>query len=380
MKKISALALGVILTVYSCRDPYRPEINSTNHSYLVVEGVMNAGNRPTTIRLSRTFMLADTARLRYETGAEVMVESRQGDVEILAMREPGQYVSDNLHLEMDQEYRLHIRTDNGDEFESDFVKPQTAGPIDSIGWKLAGPGLVIYVNANNPSPDSRHYMWDYGETYEIASYYYASLIYDEDDFRVRKRRFPQEQVYQCWKYDSSKNIWLGSTANLASNTLFETPVAVFGTGDEKLSVRYSILLRQYALTEEAYSYLSLMKKNTEDIGTIFDPQPSDIRGNIRCVNRPLEPVIGFAMASTVQERRKFISKSEIGNWTYVQYCPPDTVKVEDVVLTFKGGGLMPYDALPPGTEPELASAFLASYPVCVDCRARRGSLQRPAFW
>lgn len=380
MKWFSTPAFLFILIFVSCRDEYRPEIITSPHAYLVVEGVMNVGNRSTTIRLSRTFMLDDSARLKFETGADVKVESRQGLTEILTMREPGVYVSENLHLQMDQEYRLHIRTENGDEFESDYVKPQRAGAIDSIGWKLAGPGLIVYVNSNNTTDASRYYMWEYGETFEIASYYFASLIYDESIFSVRWRRLPQEQVYQCWKTDSSKQIWLGSTAKLSGNTLFEAPVAVFTRGDEKLTVRYSMLLRQYGLTEKAYEYLSLMKKNTEDIGTIFDPQPSDIRGNIRCINRPLEPVIGFAMASTVEERRKFISQREIGSWIYPQYCPPDTVELEDVVLLFHDGGLMPYNEVYDEADPTILKGYLSSYPVCVDCRSRKGSLQRPSFW
>lgn len=377
MKLPVIIAGSLALALGACRDPYRPAIQSEEKSYLVVEGILVLGDRPTRIRLSRTFMLDDTARLRWEDGAQVLVENRQGDVKILHRQAEGEYVHPNLELRMNEEYRVRIRTTNGDEFESDYVKPKLSPPIDSIGWKLDEDGLTVYVNSFDPAGEARYYLWDYGETYEIHSYYFSDQIYE--DYYIRPRRLPEEQVYQCWKYDSSVNIILATTSRLEEDSLLEAPVAYFNRHDEKLSVRYSMLLRQYAIAEEAYQYLALMRQNTEQIGTIFDPQPTDIRGNIRCVNKPEDPVIGFVMASSVQERRKFISNAEVAPWRYQQYCPPDTIAPQDVIDKLDGGALSVYHA-----ELNILTLnidyYLAAYPFCVDCRNRGGDLNKPAFW
>ncbi len=377
MKLPVMIAGSLALALGACRDPYRPSIQSEEKSYLVVEGLLLLGDRPTRIRLSRTFMLDDTARLRWEDGAQVLVENRQGDVKILNRQAEGEYVHPNLELRMNEEYRVRIRTTNGDEFESDYVKPKLSPPIDSIGWELDEDGLTVYVNSFDPAGEARYYLWDYGETYEIHSYYFADQIYE--DYYIRPRRLPEEQVYQCWKYDSSVNIILATTSRLEEDSLLEAPVAYFNRHDEKLSVRYSMLLRQYAIAEEAYQYLALMRQNTEQIGTIFDPQPTDIRGNIRCVNKPEDPVIGFVTASSVQERRKFISNAEVAPWRYQQYCPPDTIQPRDVIERLHGGGWMVFQAI---MNPTLMrpSSYVIAFPFCVDCRNRGGDLNRPAFW
>jgi hypothetical protein len=81
---------------------------------------------------------------------------------------------------------------------------------------------------------------------------------------------------------------------------------------------------QYGLTKEAYDYLGKMKKNTEQIGSIFDPQPSYLTGDIQCISDPSEKVIGFISFGVIREKRVFISPFEISkinkNWFYTHYC------------------------------------------------------------
>ena len=77
MKAIKFILGGiVIITGFACREEYEPPITSSADSNLVVEAVLNTGAGPTTVRLSRTFKLDDTARLRGELNALVVVEGR----------------------------------------------------------------------------------------------------------------------------------------------------------------------------------------------------------------------------------------------------------------------------------------------------------------
>jgi hypothetical protein len=62
-------------------------------------------------------------------------------------------------------------------------------------------------------------------------------------------------------------------------------------------------LRQYALTKEGFEYYERLKKNTEQIGSIFDPQPSALSGNIHCITTPAELVLGFISASTISHKQ-----------------------------------------------------------------------------
>src|SRR5262249_36219111 len=89
---------------------------------------------------------------------------------------------------------------------------------------------------------------------------------------------------------------------------------------EKIGFKYSILVNEYAITEEAFAYWQSLKKNTEQLGTLFDEQPTQqVSGNIHCVSNPNEPVIGFIASGTMQQKRIFISNDDLPYWDYVAY-------------------------------------------------------------
>ena len=63
-----------------------------------------------------------------------------------------------------------------------------------------------------------------------------------------------------------------------------------------------------------------MKKNTEQTGSLFDPQPSQLSGNIHCLTDPNELVIGYVEITQEQTQRIFISSSEVSDWHYDPGC------------------------------------------------------------
>ena len=132
------------------------------------------------------------------------------------------------------------------------------------------------------------------------------MIWDHSIDFLRGRT-PEEQVFRCWTIDTSEEIFLFSTAGLSSDVVFENPLVHIPYASQQLSVVYSILVTQYALTKEAYEFWQNLKKNTEQLGTIFDPQPFADYGNMHCLSDPQEPVIGFISACTTQQQRIYIS-------------------------------------------------------------------------
>ena len=120
---------------FACREPYKPDLISSSNAYLVIEGVLNAGNGPTTIRLTRTFKLDDTAKVKGERNAKVLVEGKDNTTRQLIMDGDGIYTSPDLNLVLKNEYRLRIITANGKEYLSDYVLAKYTPPIDSLGFK-----------------------------------------------------------------------------------------------------------------------------------------------------------------------------------------------------------------------------------------------------
>lgn len=375
MRKLFQNPIWLLLfLVAGCRQEYYPKLTSTDESVLVVEGVLSNGNEPATIKLSRTFKLDDTAKIQPEKGAQLFVESESGSqTGFDEYGEPGSYHI-WLTLNAAEKYRLLITTANGNRYASDFVPVLKNPPIDSLNWKRDDRGVQVFVNTHNPENDTRYYRWDYKETWEINSQYYSFWKLVDG---TPQRMFPPEQTYFCWKFFNSTNIHLANTAQLASDVIFEKPLAFIPQTDERLSVRYSVLVRQYALDKQGYSFYQLLKKNTESLGSIFDAQPSELTGNIHAISNPGEPVIGYITAGEVQEKRIFISNAEVRDWGFWMGC--DTVHIANVpeiyAPYFYSGNYMPFAANEP-----FASIFYAAPPKCVDCRTRGGITDRPDFW
>jgi hypothetical protein len=371
MKRILIMWV-ILLAAVSCRQRYDPPVISTGNTFLVVEANLNPEGL-TSILLTKSVPLGRGSAIKPELNAQVTVEGKDNSIRLLSGIGNGRYNNPNLGLTIGTEYRLHIKTNDGKEYSSDYVKAKKTPVIDSIGYEREAEGLRVQAHAHDVTKQTRYYRWDFDETWEIRSNFPSNFIYDATIKKIRNRIYPDEDVSVCWKYETSSTIILANSTRLQDDIIYKAPVQFISNGSEKLAVRYSILLRQYALDKEAYNFYELMRKNTEDIGNIFSPQPSEIRGNIKNVNDPREYVLGYVTASTVEEQRKFIQIP----WGFFMNC--NVTRVPDIADSIKfffgpGGPLIPYayDNPPPyysGSEPE-----------CVDCTRRGGNTKKPSYW
>jgi len=372
MKKMRRYLFFAILFA-GCRDKFELPLRETDVSRLVVEGVLTVGQAPTTINLSRTVNVNDTARIKPVLQAKLTVEGKDGSSFNLTEKGNGSYMHAQLPIVIGQEYRLRIHTNDNREYLSDYVMTRKTPAIDSISWKLDNQGMTIYANAHDPANNTRYYKWDYDETWEIQSYYPAAYRWTGGTTIV-----PSPDYHTtCWKYDQSTSIILGSTAQLQSDVVSEAPLRKIPYGSDKLSVRYSMLLRQQSITKEAYQYLSIMKNNTEFIGSIFGPLPAELRGNIHCITNPQESVVGFLTASSYSEKRIFITSTE-ANWRFSQDCPSIIVPNIPDSLRLVLGTYLPFT-----TASERFGVILAynmAHAPCVDCVLRGGDLNKPSYW
>ena len=308
--------------------PVRRNILRNIHSpltgYLVVEGFINAGNGPTNIQLSRTTGL-DSVYFLAETGALVEVQSENGPSYLLGEQAPGKYFIDQLPVNSGQKYRLHIRTINNKDYTSAYTDVKITPEIDSVNWKETSDGVSLYVSTHDQLNQTKYYQWQFEETWKYHTKFQSYFKYIDPDLIYRKA---EEMIYTCWRSDLSTNIVLASSVKLQSDVIFQFPIAnISTTSTDKLNIRYSVLVKQYALTKDWYEWKQKVKKNTEQLGSIFDAQPSETGGNIHCDSDPNERAIGFIGCTTQTEKRIFIDHSELNSQiTYTGYenCASDT--------------------------------------------------------
>ncbi|MES1216486.1 MAG: DUF4249 domain-containing protein, partial [Bacteroidota bacterium] len=313
-----------------------------------------------------------------EVNSQLTLEDASGAVLYYFQEMPnGIYIVPGMNLDLNNKYKLHIATTDGKQYLSDDIEVKQTPPIDSVNWQRQDNGVMIYVNTHDSQDKTKYYRWDYINTWEYHSHYFSSFKYDAPNNSVLLRG-PDDNIFQCWTTKNSTDLLLGSSAKLSHDVISMNPIRFIATNSIELSVKYSILVRQYALTKEGYDYFQNLKKITEQLGSIFDAQPSQVTGNIHVVGNPDEPVLGFVTASTVEEKRIFIDKLEVLPWFYQVFCDPQIIIPLDSLKEYFGNGLyIPVSQYSP------AGAVVGYYSgtsECVDCRIGAGVNVKPSFW
>lgn len=381
MKKVwYILGVIVIATLAMCKKPFNPQVIDTNTNLLVVDGTIVSGADSTFIKLSRTVKLTAGSTQNPETNATLIVEDDQNGVYNLKETLTGLYISAGLKLNTARNYRLRIKTKNGEEYLSDYTPVKVTPPIDSIGFNVVANGLNIYANAHDASNNTRYYRWEYEDAWRFNSYFESFFITNGTAIVPRQSN---QNIHECYAGGKSSSVVIATTSKLSQDVLFQAPVELIDPGSEKISIRYTILLKQYAITKEAYEFWLNIKKNTENLGSIFDAQPSAATGNIHCISDAGRPVIGYVSVSTIQQKRVFIDRSQLpAEWktVYPDRCIADSTyivnpktgqrEVQDRLIPI-GSTSIPLD--------KFVGGYFATTRFCADCTVR-GTLKAPPFW
>lgn len=383
MTKFNTFKTGfylLLLIGVACREAYTPPVKKLATGYLVVDGVIIAGNDSTIIRLSRTNNVHDTTLPPPEPGAVVEVTGESNDKYALTDMGNGNYVAGGLPLDFNKKYRLNIHTKDGREYQSEFVPAKQTPLVDSLGWYPdTGYNAHIHITTHDPANNTRYYRWDYVETWEYHSST-ASLI-DWLNGQVVLRS-PDGGVYFCWLTANSSDIHVFSTTKLDQDVAYQVPITVVPLNSEKLKLKYSILVKQYALTKEAYEFWQSMQRNTEQLGTLFDAQPTQLQSNIHCVTNPAEVVIGYVSVSSVQSKRIFIKRDDLPQgyffYYYMNYeCKTRLVLEDSLDAYLPASGHRGWVMV---DKPLFGPGYILMPAECADCREHGGTNVKPLYW
>lgn len=380
MRKYAYILISFLIG--SCVDPYNPPAVTAPNAFLVVDGFLN-GAGASTIRLSRTQNLTDGAKPPAEANATVQVEGENGGRQNFIDQGNGTYTLTDGGLQFGQQYRLRIKTAAGRDYLSDYVTIKQTPKIDSVTWQPADAGVQFHVTTHDPTNSTKYYRWEYEETWEYYSAFYSLIDYQNKQF-VRR----EEDVNHCWRTEKSTGIFVGSSVRLTDDVINKFPlVFVSNSASNRLKFRYSLLVKQYALTDEAFEYWQNLKKNTESLGSLFDPQPFQPIGNIHSVTDPEETVVGYISGYSVEEKRIFVRSGQLPiTWripTLYESCELDSLPLvpsleKPSAYEMAEMGYVPIDELrPPMGGPVIGYRMSTAF--CVDCRTV-GTNVKPSFW
>ncbi|MDP5169282.1 MAG: DUF4249 domain-containing protein [Bacteroidia bacterium] len=393
---LAALILGLplLMLLDGCREPYEPDIVGFA-DLLVVEGRLTNDTAGSVVLLSRSYGF-ELEKVIPVSGALVQFESASGTTYVLPELENGRYVSDPAVFDpvIGESYRLYVRTVDGKEYVSSYEEMKATPAIESVDWQigtkerdvsgLIRDGVYITLNTRDPENNSRYYRWTWKEVWEFRVPFPIKGPWVWEPTPGVVPVAPGVSTEVCFRNESSTAFLLGTSRQLDDDVIVEFPLTFVDARSGKLGYGYSIEVDQYTLSEEEYTFLQTLKKNTETTGSIFDPIPAEISGNIRNMADSTEVVIGYFGASTVTKDRIFIKRNEIDPPIVDVYIPFRACETMSLPLNLtelrtklESGGLSFYDTIRDPFGNPVGFSIVASS--CGDCRLS-GSPDKPSFW
>jgi hypothetical protein len=263
-----------------------------------------------------------------------------------------------------------------------------------VYWTISGADqLEIKVDSHETNPDVPGYYLTNGiETYEYHAPRHSPFKLVN---RMAIQRTPEEEIFACWRTVLASNS-LTTTKGFAQKVMSGVKVSVIDRSSPKISVRYSILVRQRSISEEEYTYQKQLKASTEQQGSLYAQIPGTVLSNVHPVTNHGEYVVGYFRGQDIKEYRYFVGT----------YGPQDHPLPPGFRLPQPDGGCQPEatcrtdqgisgpsDCIPiealgadalitqvltnGGTE-VVAVFFVRSD--CADCRLKGGVTKKPSFW
>jgi len=378
--QILIFILAVLLN--SCIEKYWPDLDGAYQDALVVDGTITDKPGPYTVKLSRSSSVESPKWLAY-TGCNVSIICDDGNVENLTESEPGVYQTSpqGMKGEIGKKYKINIKTSSEQTYESTFEElkapvelaavyfEEETQPSEDLNHDLEG--LRFYVDTKVAASNTNYLLWKMESTYKFQSSYLIRYIYDHR----RLELFPQpDSFYTCWKSDQIPELFTYETAQLSEPLIEHFPLHFVSTEDRELSIRYSLLVHQLTITEEAFSYWNSLREQNENQGGMYNKQPYQILGNVKNINNPDEAVMGYFLVAGVSSQRIFVNRPTL---TYYYWncvlTKADYERVGDlrrssssewpIYLTTDNNGRMAF--------PDQR---------CLDCREKDGKIEEPEFW
>ena len=373
-----------LVALSSCIDRYFIDDEVSFKSSLVIDGTITDEQELQKIFISHSSNL-EKMDFQYVANALVKVMSDDGtEFQFNFEFSSNSYwgIIPQHYLKPGNAFKLIVQYENK-VYESTFETMSKSPVVDSVYHEVQinqfynndnrpRTGLQFYLDLKVDSEFSSYYRWKLEETYEYhatwpISRYWAGGWVDAG----------QDNTYfVCYKSEPIQTI-LSVTTDYVEDVYLKYPLHFVDNTTQKLYYRYSLLVKQYSLTAEAYTFWQQLMENSQNSGGLFDKQPANIYGNISCLSDANEKVLGYFSVSQVSSKRIFVDDVPGMTFTDDLFCVPELLDLPIVIYNSKPKDWPIYLApIPTGGKPGIYIA--PNY--CFDCQKAGGTIEKPAFW
>ena len=375
------IILILVLLCGSCVEPYEPVLDESQE-VMVISGMISdqPGLHSVTVSLSSSYKLPVFQGLDFCT---VSVEDQAGNMIHYTNVGEGIYEADlpDSFLEVGDAVSLQVITPDDRLYRSLYDTILSCPELDSIYWELGyqetpdpdftRPGIQFYMDMSGKNTDSRNIMWQVEESWEYwASLYGTHIMWGWGN----TEEFNSNVIFKCWKHVPLDHVYIASTRNQSANELRKLPLNFVSNETDRLSVTYSVNVKQQSLSSAAYDYWQRMNDQAVESGGLYEKQPASVTGNIYNVDDPEEVVLGSFYATQLKEKRIFIKNNNLFDF----YVPHVECEYESTSTLWRNRDKinLPIYIYDPGN----FNPTFWGPEECFDCRLQGGDTIRPIYW
>ncbi|MVM35473.1 DUF4249 family protein [Spirosoma sp. HMF4905] len=347
--------LSLLVGLSACVDPVALPIRQIERR-LVVDGLITDEAPPYLIKLTYSGNLTGSLLIPEElavNGAEATVSDNTGrtvSLEQDALNPAYYWLRDpTFRGQPGRSYTLSVKLPDGSHYQSRSEPLQAVAPLDPLDAQyyrqireLGQPDIYqIRVDTQDPPTPGNFYRW------EAQSYLPR---WAKSDPLHAPPTPPGERPQVC----NTCSCWvpyLGPLTEVLSDEringhrisgrlVLSSPI--YAVGNQYVQVR------QYSLSRGAYQYWLLFEQQRSRSGSLFDPQPASIEGNVRAMSDTTILALGYFGASAVSQQRLTIPGDTINiNWFLNQFGSRFIPEKQDCFQAYPQAQLTPPSGYPP---------------------------------
>ncbi len=398
--KIFQIILFILLGLLSttCTEEIDIDDQLSFEDAIVVEATITNELKYQQIKITRTFKFEDDGP-KAESNADVKIVDSANNTFIFTEQAPGVYLSNiNFKAQLNTDYQLMITTEGRSytTLQSQLSNPTqidqlyASREVNSVGNEI----MSIFVDSFDATRQSNYYRYEYEETYKIIAPNWVPIdfiiLQDEDGNDLPApglipRPFDQEV---CYTTVLSNSIIQTTTTDLLEDRVSKFAIRNISVDNAIISHRYSILVKQYVQSLEAFTYYDILGQLSGS-GSLFSQiQPGFINSNIFSTEDRNEKVLGFFEISSVTEQRiyfnyeDFFSNEDLPPYfidcrtstPLIQKGTPPSTPLKDGIEA----GILKYFAENNPPAPNEGPYFVVPT-ACGDCTVL-GTNVKPEFW
>lgn len=295
----------------SCIEYFEPEIPADESAMLVVNGSIRSGEKSVFV-LSRTVTLGEKVPDPYVHDATVAVCGTDG-MRYKAKQNGNKYEVWVGRLASNEQYWVEIVTPDGTAYSSEPMSPVDAPDMVGHYSQLGKNSPVEFTIDTYPTDEPTYVSLNYDETWEVKTPYIPTHEYYPREKKIFATAKPH---VRGWGMSESTATIIEPTSKYVNHSIKGYKIHEVSSYDTRIYLLYRIRMYVEAVSKEEYEYEEARRKQTDEMGGLFTPQPTQLPSNIHSVNSDRKAigyvgVRGKISSYTIMLTRKEVEYNEV---------------------------------------------------------------------